>query len=311
MSETAFDLRYLKYAWLVAEYGSFRKAAEALDVSQSTLSRRIHILERRLGISLFERGSAGSRPTLVGERFLRDASVGAMHLQDAVNHMVLTRRGEAGEVRIGLMASLADGFLAELLASYHARYPNIEVKFEEATSRDSAAGILNGKLDAAFIPGDPRLPGCEAKCLWEERIYAVLPERHHLASLSEVSWHDIRHEKFLVTAGGAGPDIEDHLVRELSTPGFRPRILVQRVGRENLLNLVAKGFGITLTTHSTLGVTYPGAAFRPVGGGGEVIRSSVVWSESNRNPALKRLLDLAAQVQRRRVSAVKPIRSGS
>jgi DNA-binding transcriptional LysR family regulator len=54
------------------------------------------------------------------------------------------------------MASLAKGFLADLLGTYHRRFPNVEVKLEEATSQTNAAGVLNGRLDAAFILGKPR-----------------------------------------------------------------------------------------------------------------------------------------------------------
>lgn len=83
--DLAFDLRYLKYAMLVAEHGSFRRAASVLNLSQSTISRRIQLLERRLGVPLFERNHAGARTTLAGERFMRDAIVGAEHLQQAVS----------------------------------------------------------------------------------------------------------------------------------------------------------------------------------------------------------------------------------
>jgi len=126
MPDIALDLRYLEYAILVAEHGSFRRAAEILNLSQSTISRRIQLLERRLGMPLFERNRTGARPTLAGERFMRDAAIGAGHLRQAVNEMSLAKRGDAGELRIGLMASLANGFLSDLLGAYHRQFPNVE-----------------------------------------------------------------------------------------------------------------------------------------------------------------------------------------
>jgi DNA-binding transcriptional LysR family regulator len=289
----ALDLRYLKYAIVVAEQGSFRRAADILNLPQSTVSRRIQILERMLGLPLFERSRVGARPTLAGERFIREAAVSARHLCEAANEMALIKRGEAGELKIGLMASLASGFLSELLDTYHRRFPHIDVKLEEATAQVNAASVLNGRLDAAFIPGNPRLPGCQTRPLWSERIFIALPEKHVLASTSDVDLKDVRGEVFLVTADAAGPEIEDFLVRKLSRPGFRPKILIQRVGRENLMHMVAKSFGITLTTCSTLGAQYPGVSFLPIRDATEAVSSSVVWSMNNENPALKRLLDLA------------------
>lgn len=299
MPDLSFDLRYLKYAMLAAELGSFRRAAKVLDLSQSTVSRRIQMLERRIGIPLFERTRLGARPTAAGERFMREAAVGAGQLREAVNSISMARRGHAGELRIGLMASLASGFLADLLSAFHRRFPLVEIKLVEETAQANAAAVLNGRLDAAFIPGNPRLPGCRAEVLWEEKIYVAIPASHPAAKVTSVSWESVREETFLVTADAAGPEIEDYLVRQLSAPGFHPSISVQHVGRENLLNMVAREFGITLTTNSTLGAIYPGVSFHPVGSGEDTVRSSVVWSDSNKNPALKLLLEMSLGRARR------------
>ncbi|QJX04985.1 LysR family transcriptional regulator [Rhizobium brockwellii] len=293
MPDLSLDLRYLRYAILVAEHGSFRRTADILNIPQSTVSRRIQLLERRIGVQLFERSRSGARTTLAGERFLREAAVGADHLREAVNGLALARRGHLGELRIGLMASLASGFLADLLGAYHRRFPGIEIKLDEATSQVNASAVLNGRLDAAFIPGDPKLPGCRTERLWDEKICVAVPEAHAMAALAAVTWDDVRHETFLVTADAAGPEIEDHLVRQLSGPGFHPRISVQRVGRENLINMVAQGFGITLTTRSTFGIPYPGVRFLSIASGEDTVSSSVVWSASNQNPALKLLIELS------------------
>ena len=75
MPDIAHDLRYLRYAILVAENGSFRRTAETLFVSQSTVSRRIQILQRRIGIALL-RHRSGARATLAGERSIREAAIG-------------------------------------------------------------------------------------------------------------------------------------------------------------------------------------------------------------------------------------------
>lgn len=52
MPDLAFDLRYLQYALVVVECGSFRRAADMLNLSQSTVSRRIQLFERRIGADL-------------------------------------------------------------------------------------------------------------------------------------------------------------------------------------------------------------------------------------------------------------------
>ena len=87
MPDLTLDLRYLKYAVQVAEAGSFRRAAERLSVSQSTVSRRVQLFERQLGFSLFKRTRAGAGLTPEGERFLQQAVVGARYLRNAATEI--------------------------------------------------------------------------------------------------------------------------------------------------------------------------------------------------------------------------------
>ncbi|QIB35263.1 LysR family transcriptional regulator [Ancylobacter pratisalsi] len=297
MPDLALDLRYLRYAIIAAEHGSFRRAAEALNVSQSTVSRRIQILERRLGAPLFVRLRTGIRPTRSGERFLREAATGADHLRQAAQAIAAVKHGGAGDIRVGLVASLAQGFLATLLAEYHRRFPSVTVEIDDEASETNVAGVLNGRLDVAFVTGIASVPRCSSCHLWDERIYIAVPSSHKLAAEKQISWSQVRNEVFLVSAGGPGPEIENYLISKLSGLGFRPRIHLQRVGRDNLVNLVACGFGVTLTTESTRGTGYRGVAFIPVEGASEIVSSSVLWRDANDNPALKGLLDLSRELR--------------
>lgn len=280
---------------LVAQHGSLRRAAESADVSQSTLSRRVQSLERRLGIVLFERTRTGCQPTLAGEQFLRDAEFGAEHLRRVVDDIAFVRKGLVGELRIGVMASLAQGPLADLLSAFRERFAKIEVRISEGTSQSHAVAVLKGRLDAAFIVGEPRLPGCEARHLYDETLFAALAANHDLAPRSCLAWEDLRDETLLVMADGSGPEVEGIIVRRLSTLGFRPKIAVQYVGRDNLLNMVGKGYGLTLVANSILGAAYPGVRFVPIEPP-ELVSWSVVWPKNNANPALKRLLELSAAI---------------
>ncbi|WP_333836073.1 LysR family transcriptional regulator [Novosphingobium sp.] len=294
MPDLAFDLRYLQYALVVAECGSFRRAADMLNLSQSTVSRRVQLLERRIGAQIFERDRTGTRPTLWGELFIRDAAVGAESLRQAISGMATLRRGDEGELRIGIMGSLAQGPLGELIEAYRGRYPRIHVKIEEATLQANAAGVMNRRLDVAFIPGTRSPPGCEVRHFWVETLYVAVSTDHPLAAVPRVSWEDLRDEIFLITAGCHGPEVEGIVIRQASNLGFHPKISVQGVGRENLLNMVGKGYGLTVVASSTIGVGYPGVKFRPIDPVGETVTWRAAWQPNNRNPALMRLLELLA-----------------
>ena len=98
-------------------------------------------------------------PYLAGERFIRDAAFGAGHLQQAVIDLKLVQRGLTGELRVGVMASLATGFLADLFSSFRASFTDVEVKLEEASSQANAAGVLNGDLTPHSFPARRSCPG--------------------------------------------------------------------------------------------------------------------------------------------------------
>lgn len=82
-------------------------------------------------------------------------------------------------------------------------------------------------------PATPRSPGCKAEGLWEEHIYIAIPANHPAAAQQSIQLDDLRNETFIETAGAAGLEIEDYLVRQLSRDGFRQKISIQHVGREN------------------------------------------------------------------------------
>lgn len=301
MTDVALDLRYLEYVLLVAEHGSFRRVAEILDLSQSTVSRRVQLLERRIGIPLFERSRVGTRTTAVGARFLEEAAFGADHLRRAIREVTSSERSDRGQLRIGILHSLASGRFAELLDQLDRQFPQIELRFEEGTSRSAAAGVLNGRLDAAFLPGQPILPGCEVWQLWEEPLFVAAPRNHPLASLESVRWRSLSNERFLVSHGSIGPDIEDVLVRQLSRPGFRPAISAQKVGQENLIHMVGREMGLSIVTLSAIGAANSGVVLVPICAPGERLSSSLIWARTRRNAALKALLKVSASFIERRV----------
>jgi len=299
MPDLTLDLRNLRCALMAAERGSFRRAAAELGIEQSTVSRRVQMLERRLGAAIFERHTGGVRLTLAGARFLRDAAAGADHFRRAIQAFTSVNRGIRGELRIGLFVSLAAGFLADVVERYLTVHGEIEVQFQESTSRHNISKVISGDLDIAFVTGAPAVDGCETLQLWQERIFVAVPSHHSLAACGELAWDDIRRERFIISAGGPGPEIHDYLITRLSRIGFHPDIRAQRVGRENLMNMVARGFGLTITTASAVANAFSGVTFLPVADTTEVVPCSALWSKGNSNPALRQFLAVARATARR------------
>lgn len=292
MADLALDLRYLRFALAAAEYGSFRRAAIMLSVPQSSISRRVQALEDRLGVAIFDRQYSGVTLTPAGALFLETAKASADQLSHAIASVERFRSGTDGSIQIGIFTSLSSGFLRDLLRQFAKTHGGVEVRLNSGSPEHLVAKLLSGALDVIFVTGDQRIDGCEATKLWDEDVFVVLPDTHPLARAERLRWEDLRDQKFIVSAGGPGPEIADYLVKYLGDLGYRPAIQSHDVGRDDLMHLVSIGYGVTLTSQSTLGTRFPGVTLRPLADAGGPLPWRAVWRSKNRNPALKRLLNL-------------------
>lgn len=287
----SIELRHLRYFVAVAEHGSFRKAGTALGRSQAAISRCIADLEDQIGASLFHRHTWGVSATYAGQRFLRRARKAIRTIGEGAYDVASAGRSENGRVRIGIYSSIASGFLADLLRDYSERHGTVRIELIDGNPDEHVAAIRQLRLDVAFITGTRDWLACERAALWSERIFAVLPDHHHLTARSELAWQDLMDEPFIVTEAAPGQEIHDYLVRELAGLGQHPEIQVQSVGRDNLLPLVAIGRGLTLVSEAMTVARFPGVAYRPISN--EDLPFSAVWSASNDNPAFRRFLSMA------------------
>lgn len=200
-------------------------------------------------------------------------------------------RAEEGILKVGIFSSLASGFLFDLLGAFGRQHPKVRVHLVDGDPAEHVAAVRNLELDAAFVTGAGPRDGCETEQLWFEHIFVVLPDGHPLVAKAALAWSDIARERFIVSDAPPGPEIHDYLVAHLSDLGRHPDIQFQKVGRDNLLSLVALGRGLTLTSEATIGAQFRGIAYRVLAG--EVLPFSVVWSARNDNPASRRLLSMA------------------
>ncbi|MFG1186266.1 LysR family transcriptional regulator [Xanthobacter aminoxidans] len=282
----------------VAEYLNFRHAANALGVSQSSVSTRIKTLEEDLGVVLFERRHRGVRLTDAGRSFITEVAAGISHLDLAIKTAGAVLNGAIGHLSIGLLSSIASGFLADLRRRYRDEHPEIELAIIEGRADEIIRQVREAKLDIAFVVGTAEVPDCHSRQLWSEALMAVLPHGHPLANAERFVWRDLAPETFLVRQDGAGPQVLDHIVRRLSEREKSPRIRRCNVGRDTLMHMVAGGDGITLTSEAASHVPFPGVVFRPIADEPDRARFSAVWSPHNRDPALRHLLDLATEMSK-------------
>lgn len=282
----------------VAEHLNFRHAANALGVSQSSVSARVKALEEDLGILIFERHARGVRLTEAGRHFIERVAVSVDQLNHAVKTAGMLARGDHGRLRMGVHALISGSFLDMLLGQYHEQHPRIDVEITESTARDAVMQLRADRLDVIFVAGSPGTPDYHSRRIWSEPLLAALPSNHRLAKREGVTWGDLASETFLVRQGGSGPQAHDHIVLRLAGRWPAPSILRFEVGRDTLMSMIAQGYGSTIVAEAASLIPSPGVTFLPVLDEPEPVVFSAVWLPQNRSPALRNLLDLAMKASR-------------
>ncbi len=290
LRESVLDLRLFRYALASAEHGSFRRAAAALNVQQSTVSRGVRSLEHRVGAELFERNHAGIRPTPTGDRFLEEAARGIDHLRRALQRAEALQRGDQGELTVSVSVPFI--LLGDLFKRFREDHGGVSVEIVESTTSESWALVQQRAVDVAFVAKIHGSGTLRSLHLRDERMIAVLPKSHPLARSRKLSLEDLRLEQFILGAGGLGPDIEEYLTWRMMRWGGEPRIQLHRVGQCDLINMVALGFGVTIVVGAPPRAASDGVVLVPLAGR-NLMSLDAVWMESNPNPALKGLLDIA------------------
>lgn len=284
-------MRHIRYVVAAADHGSFRKAAAALGVQESAVSRRIRDLEQRIGTALFNRSPGGVVLTHAGKQFVPRGRKALSEIGMAKAEVSAIGRGDDGLLRIGIFSSLASGFLSDLIQAFGDTHAAIKLTFVDDNPAEHLAAIRQHQLDIAFITGTGQWPGCASQQLWTERIFAVLPANHPNSGDLAVQFSTLANEPFIVSEAAPGEEIQNYLMRRLGDLGRHPQIHQHGVGRDNLMRLVALGRGLTVTSEATTAAHFPGVVFRPIED--EILPFCAVWSPGNDNPALMAMLNLA------------------
>ena len=189
------DLRLVRYFTAVAEHRHFGRAAEALHITQPSLSRQIRRLEQQLGARLLERTPQGSRLTEAGEVFLPRAKA---LLRSAAQAAALTRAAaEPSRITVGYTAGI---IVTPAVRELRERFPDADVSSVHIDWSDRPTALADHKVDALVT----RLPfptdGAHVTVLYDEPRVLLLPVGHRLAGKESVTLDDIADEPMIRVA---------------------------------------------------------------------------------------------------------------
>lgn len=224
-----------------AELGSLTRAATELGVTQSAVSHMIGALEEELGFSLLKRGRSGARATAEGERVL-PAIRGMLNSREQLEQTAAAIRGlDCGTVRIGTFTSVAVHWLPGMIKRFQADYPNVELKLMNGDYHDVEQWLADGSCDLGFIALPTKQRG-KVTALLEDRLLAVVPKDHRLASLPRFPIKEVEHEPFISLL-----ETSDHDARRaLDAAGVTPNIRYTTKDDYAIIAMVEQGLGVSI-----------------------------------------------------------------
>jgi DNA-binding transcriptional LysR family regulator len=263
------DLRRLRYFMAVAERLHFGRAAQALHISQPPLSRAIRALEDELGVSLFARTRRRVELTAAGTRLLEDTRRLVSQLERTVQEVRAMASGERGRLRIGFV-SLADyGVLPDLLRSYKAAHPQVQLALREMLSPEQALALAAGELDfGLLLPPVSGVARLEHIVVQRESFVIALPAKHRLAGTKgKVSLRELAGEPFVTIPREIAPRLYDIGTQLAAQAGISLNVAQEAIQMQTVVSLVSSGLGAAIVPASVAnlgrrGVVYRGLAER-------------------------------------------------
>jgi DNA-binding transcriptional LysR family regulator len=271
--------RDLRYFVEVARDLHFTRAAERLFVSQPALSKQIRMLERQLGVQLFERREV--RLTPAGAALLPHAQRMLAEWDEA---WAAVERAKSTLV-IGMSTSPGrGGMLPAIRSRFTAAFPDAALSLRQVGWEDSTAGLADSSADLAFVwlplPDPDRFAWIVVA---EEPRHVALPETHRLAAQDTVAFAELLDEPFLALPASAGP-LRDYWLAPEARGGRPPLIGAEISSPDETYEALVDGRGVCLIAAGNAPLLTRGdVVTRPVRGLSPS-RLALAWRRDDRRP---------------------------
>ena len=181
-------LHHFREVVAIAETGSIRAAARALDLPQPALTRSLAGLERELGAALFERRARGVVATPLGEAFVRRATSIVQQVRRTMEEVAQLRGETTGTLTAGLSIAAHLALVPPTLAPFRQRFPGVRLHLIEGYYATLEAALREGRIDFAIGPDPGGLaPGLSREMLFANRRTVLCRAGHPLAGATSLA----------------------------------------------------------------------------------------------------------------------------
>ena len=195
-------LRQIRAVIAVCEEGSFTRAAQRENATQSGISQHVAAVERALKVKLFERTAGGVTPTPAGLRYYKRCVEAVGTLEHAAEEVRSLAGEVTGELRIGLMPTFTRAVLAPVLDDFVPRCPEVRLHIVEGYSALLTEMVLDDALDFAVVPAFEGAIGLKSRMLVRDREMMISGPKAGFKALAPLRLAECRPLKIVVP----GPD---------------------------------------------------------------------------------------------------------
>lgn len=287
------DLRHLRYFVSIVENGSFRAAAEALNISQPPLTRQIQQLEDIIGTPLLVRRASGVQPTEAGASLATEATNILALVERACTNAGLIGAGQLGRLDVGVFGSAVLDIVPRIVLDFRNRHPDVEVVLHNMDRETQVKALRERRIEIGFN----RFFEDHPELIWQpvvrEKMLIAAPSNHPLTAQASVSLQDLAGEPLIFYPRTSGPGgFSNYLLRLFHSLNIEPNIVQTVDDVVAAVSFVSSGLGITLGVESAQNLRLPGVTYVPLTEGeASAFDLSVIYRASEHSQVLDAFLD--------------------
>ena len=291
------DLRQLHTFRLLAQTLSFSQTAVSLNYAQSTVSSQIQLLEKELGVTLFDRLGKQVTLTNAGNRLL-DYAERLLDLADEAKEVVSDEDTPSGTLTITAPETLCTYRIPAVLHQFRQRYPDVQLIFRPRPEMSLIRPLREGYMDLAFFIDKPyQTPELCIEPLVQETIMLVAPPGHPLLAETAVNANLLQNEPMLLTEPTCG--YRGLFETTMSSAGVRLTTAMEFHSVEAIKQCAMAGLGVAFLPQIVIAQELADGRLQPLNWAGEPFHmlTQISWHKDKwLSPAMRAFLDVLREV---------------
>ena len=289
------DLRQLEIFVKVAELKSFSKAAQALRLTQPTISEHIRTLEQELGVRLLDRLGRGAEATRAGQLLLSHATRMLQLQREPLQAMDSFQGRLAGDLHVAASTIPGEYVLPALIGRFKEKFPDIVVSLLIGDTRAVVDWVIDGRAEVAVVGAKLAHRGIEYRELMPDELVVAVPVVHPWHGKKEIALADLRTEPMLLREQGSGTRTAfESALAQAGQDLSAFRIVGEMGSTQAIKQAVKAGVGVSVISRRAVE---------------EECRSGLVWCLKIRDLRVTRAFYLATHRDRSRSPLAEAFRS--